>query len=46
MEKKRPAARKNQNPIGPIDKPKGEKAAGMNNDTRVVYSEEHNLKDG
>lgn len=36
-----------QNPIGPIDTPKNTKLpAGLANDTRVVYAEEHNRNDG
>lgn len=46
MDKKK-SNRRNQEPIGPIDKPKNVKLpAGLDDDTRVVYSEEHNLKDG
>ncbi len=46
MEKKN-GAKKSQNPIGPIDKPKNVKLpAGLADDTRVVYSEEHNRNDG
>lgn len=35
-----------QNPIGPIDKPKDTKIPGLSDETRVVYSEERNRKDG
>jgi len=47
MTKKREAFEKSQNPSGPVDKPKGKKQPpGISDDTRVVYSEEHNLEDG
>lgn len=40
-------SKKSQNPVGPVDKPKNVKLpAGLSDDTRVVYSEEHNLNDG
>ncbi len=35
-----------QNPIGPADKPRNTKIAGLNDETRVVYAEEHNKNDG
>ncbi len=36
-----------QNPAGPVDKPKGRsQPPGLSDDTRVVWSEEHNLDDG
>lgn len=35
-----------QNPAGPVDKPRNTKIAGQNDETRVVYSEEHNKNDG
>lgn len=39
--------KKSQNPIGPIDTPKNAKLpAGLDDNTRVVYSEEHNRNDG
>lgn len=45
--KKKEKDRRSQEPIGPIDKPKNTKLpAGLNDDTRVVYSEEHNRNDG
>lgn len=38
---------KNQNPSGPVDKPRNKKyVAGLDDDTRVVFSEEHNRNDG
>ena len=44
---KRRTDKKSQNPVGPIDTPKNIKLpAGLADETRVVYSEEHNLKDG
>ena len=44
---KKNKAKKSQNPLGPMDKPKGVKLpAGLEDDTRVVYSEEHNRNDG
>ncbi len=46
MPKKKKKNRNSQNPISPIDKPRNTKIAGLADDTRVVYSEEHNLKDG
>lgn len=46
MGKKR-KVKQQQNPSGPVDKPKNVKLpAGLNDDTRVVYSEEHNQEDG
>ncbi|MGM9527993.1 MAG: hypothetical protein ACI3UZ_06595 [Oscillospiraceae bacterium] len=36
-----------KNPVGPIDKPRNVKLpAGLDDDTRVVYSEERNRNDG
>ena len=44
---KKSKAKKSQNPVGPVDKPKNAKLpAGLDDDTRVVYSEEHNRNDG
>jgi hypothetical protein len=45
MPRKKPK-RKSQNPIGPIDKPRNTKTAGLTDDTRVVYAEERNQDDG
>lgn len=35
-----------QNPAGPVDKPRNTRIAGLSDDTRVVYAEEHNPDDG
>jgi len=45
VKKKKEKPNDRQNPIGPIDKPKNTNIAGLNDDTRVVYSEEHNPDD-
>lgn len=47
MSKRKINPRNSQNPIGPVDKPRNKKLpAGLDDDTRVVYSEEHNRNDG
>jgi len=35
-----------QNPIGPMGGQRNSDIAGLNDDTRVVYSEEHDFEDG
>ena len=45
MEKKR-NPRDAQNPIGPMGKQRNSDIAGLNDDTRVVYSEENDRSDG
>jgi hypothetical protein len=39
--------KQNQNPAGPVDKTAATKnILGVSDDTRVAFSEEHNLNDG
>lgn len=46
MTKKR-KSKNAQNPVGPVDKPRNAKLpAGLDDETRVVYAEEHNRNDG
>lgn len=46
MDKKKRNPKDAQNPIGPMGGQRNSDIAGLNDDTRVVYSEENDRSDG